>query len=153
MTFYTLDVWKPHGTNESDLPGSHRAKLPAFSRRGGLSNKLFLCSLPDSMDTVGDEPRNVLLRLYGAILQVGTRSLSVNVRQKKNKNKQNNKNTEKEETFKAKTTKNELGGAVRHTRRYKQAKRIAKYVDERKETWLVYTPNKMCAANTAHRMW
>lgn len=42
-----------------------------------MSNKLFLCSLPDSMDTVGDEPRNVLLRLYGAILQVGTHSLTV----------------------------------------------------------------------------
>ncbi|XP_040893501.1 choline kinase alpha isoform X1 [Toxotes jaculatrix] len=38
--------------------------------RGGLSNKLFLCSLPDSLDTVGDEPRSVLLRLYGAILQM-----------------------------------------------------------------------------------
>ncbi|XP_037308561.2 choline kinase alpha isoform X1 [Pungitius pungitius] len=38
--------------------------------RGGLSNKLFLCSLPDSVDSVGDEPRNVLLRLYGAILQM-----------------------------------------------------------------------------------
>ncbi|XP_074533037.1 choline kinase alpha isoform X2 [Halichoeres trimaculatus] len=37
--------------------------------RGGLSNKLFLCSLPDSVNTVGDEPRSVLLRLYGAILQ------------------------------------------------------------------------------------
>ncbi|XP_017284409.1 choline kinase alpha isoform X2 [Kryptolebias marmoratus] len=37
--------------------------------RGGLSNKLFLCSLPDSLDSVGDEPRSVLLRLYGAILQ------------------------------------------------------------------------------------
>ncbi|KAJ0029528.1 hypothetical protein NQD34_004525 [Periophthalmus magnuspinnatus] len=37
--------------------------------RGGLSNKLFLCSLPDCMDTVGDEPRSILLRLYGAILQ------------------------------------------------------------------------------------
>ncbi|XP_073328215.1 choline kinase alpha isoform X2 [Pagrus major] len=37
--------------------------------RGGLSNKLFLCSLPDSQDTVGDEPRSILLRLYGAILQ------------------------------------------------------------------------------------
>ncbi|XP_063756297.1 choline kinase alpha isoform X2 [Eleginops maclovinus] len=37
--------------------------------RGGLSNKLFLCSLPDSQRSVGDEPRNVLLRLYGAILQ------------------------------------------------------------------------------------
>lgn len=43
-----------------------------LSSRGGLSNKLFLCSLPDSLDTVGDEPRSVLLRLYGAILQVGT---------------------------------------------------------------------------------
>nr|XP_046249837.1 choline kinase alpha isoform X2 [Scatophagus argus] len=37
--------------------------------RGGLSNKLFLCSLPDSLDPVGDEPRSILLRLYGAILQ------------------------------------------------------------------------------------
>lgn len=39
--------------------------------RGGLSNKLFLCSLPDSIELVGDEPRSILLRLYGAILQVG----------------------------------------------------------------------------------
>ncbi|XP_067356918.1 choline kinase alpha isoform X2 [Channa argus] len=46
--------------------------------RGGLSNKLFLCSLPDSLGTVGDEPRSVLLRLYGAILQVGARSLKQN---------------------------------------------------------------------------
>ncbi|KAL0968141.1 hypothetical protein UPYG_G00262890 [Umbra pygmaea] len=38
--------------------------------RGGLSNKLFLCALPDHQTSVGDEPRNVLLRLYGAILQV-----------------------------------------------------------------------------------
>ncbi|XP_033941962.1 choline kinase alpha isoform X1 [Pseudochaenichthys georgianus] len=38
--------------------------------RGGLSNKLFLCSLPDSQLSVGDEPRSVLLRLYGAILQM-----------------------------------------------------------------------------------
>ncbi|XP_042352695.1 NLR family CARD domain-containing protein 3-like [Plectropomus leopardus] len=43
--------------------------------RGGLSNKLFLCSLPDSLDTVGDEPRSVLLRLYGAILQASQRSV------------------------------------------------------------------------------
>ncbi|XP_028651909.1 choline kinase alpha [Erpetoichthys calabaricus] len=38
--------------------------------RGGLSNMLFLCSLPDTVDSAGDEPRNVLLRLYGAILQM-----------------------------------------------------------------------------------
>ncbi|CAL8357494.1 unnamed protein product [Lota lota] len=38
--------------------------------RGGLSNKLFLCALPDRLDSVGDEPRSVLLRLYGAILQM-----------------------------------------------------------------------------------
>uniref|UniRef100_A0A8D3CE90 Ethanolamine kinase n=1 Tax=Scophthalmus maximus TaxID=52904 RepID=A0A8D3CE90_SCOMX len=43
--------------------------LTVFSSRGGLSNKLFLCSLSDSLDTVGDEPRSILLRLYGAILQ------------------------------------------------------------------------------------
>uniref|UniRef100_A0A8B9RGP0 Ethanolamine kinase n=1 Tax=Astyanax mexicanus TaxID=7994 RepID=A0A8B9RGP0_ASTMX len=38
--------------------------------RGGLSNKLFLCALPEEQQSVGDEPRNVLLRLYGAILQM-----------------------------------------------------------------------------------
>ncbi|XP_009325769.1 PREDICTED: choline kinase alpha [Pygoscelis adeliae] len=38
--------------------------------RGGLSNMLFQCSLPDTIETVADEPRKVLLRLYGAILQM-----------------------------------------------------------------------------------
>ncbi|XP_067850095.1 choline kinase alpha-like isoform X1 [Heptranchias perlo] len=38
--------------------------------RGGLSNLLFLCSLPDTKSCVKDEPRCVLLRLYGAILQM-----------------------------------------------------------------------------------
>ncbi|TRY66392.1 hypothetical protein DNTS_003357 [Danionella cerebrum] len=37
---------------------------------GGLSNKLFLCALPENQPTLGDEPRNVLLRLYGEILQM-----------------------------------------------------------------------------------
>ncbi|XP_034499808.1 choline/ethanolamine kinase isoform X1 [Ailuropoda melanoleuca] len=36
---------------------------------GGLSNLLFRCSLPDHLPSVGKEPREVLLRLYGAILQ------------------------------------------------------------------------------------
>ncbi|XP_041058510.1 choline/ethanolamine kinase [Carcharodon carcharias] len=36
---------------------------------GGLSNLLYLCSLPDHVLSVGDEPRRVLLRVYGAILQ------------------------------------------------------------------------------------
>uniref|UniRef100_A0A673TK37 Ethanolamine kinase n=1 Tax=Suricata suricatta TaxID=37032 RepID=A0A673TK37_SURSU len=38
--------------------------------RGGLSNMLFQCSLPDTVASVGDEPRKVLLRLYGAILKM-----------------------------------------------------------------------------------
>uniref|UniRef100_UPI00398E7BBC choline kinase alpha isoform X2 n=1 Tax=Pristiophorus japonicus TaxID=55135 RepID=UPI00398E7BBC len=42
--------------------------------RGGLSNLLFLCSLPDTKSCVKDEPRCVLLRLYGAILQ-GTEAM------------------------------------------------------------------------------
>ncbi|XP_029439072.1 choline kinase alpha isoform X2 [Rhinatrema bivittatum] len=42
--------------------------------RGGLSNKLFLCSLPDTVKTVADEPCSILLRLYGAILQ-GTEAM------------------------------------------------------------------------------
>ncbi|KAM8778965.1 choline/ethanolamine kinase [Rhynchonycteris naso] len=36
---------------------------------GGLSNLLFRCALPDHLPSVGEEPREVLLRLYGAILQ------------------------------------------------------------------------------------
>ncbi|XP_036616059.1 choline/ethanolamine kinase isoform X2 [Trichosurus vulpecula] len=36
---------------------------------GGLSNLLFRCSLPEEVPLVGDEPREVLLRVYGAILQ------------------------------------------------------------------------------------
>ncbi|KAM6961424.1 choline/ethanolamine kinase [Aplochiton taeniatus] len=36
---------------------------------GGLSNLLYLCCLPDHIHTLGEEPRRVLLRVYGAILQ------------------------------------------------------------------------------------
>uniref|UniRef100_A0A8B9T7C1 ethanolamine kinase n=1 Tax=Anas platyrhynchos TaxID=8839 RepID=A0A8B9T7C1_ANAPL len=36
---------------------------------GGLSNLLFKCALPEHILSVGDEPRQVLLRVYGAILQ------------------------------------------------------------------------------------
>uniref|UniRef100_H3DKR0 Ethanolamine kinase n=1 Tax=Tetraodon nigroviridis TaxID=99883 RepID=H3DKR0_TETNG len=36
---------------------------------GGLSNLLYLCSLPAHVPCVGGEPRQVLLRIYGAILQ------------------------------------------------------------------------------------
>lgn len=36
---------------------------------GGLSNLLYKCALPDHVQSVGDEPRQVLLRVYGAILQ------------------------------------------------------------------------------------
>lgn len=56
-----------------------RLPRPPFSR-GGLSNQLFLCSLPDSLHCVGDEPRSILLRIYGAILQVRATSLIVYLR-------------------------------------------------------------------------
>ncbi|XP_045892789.1 choline/ethanolamine kinase [Micropterus dolomieu] len=36
---------------------------------GGLSNLLYLCCLPDHVRSEGEEPRQVLLRVYGAILQ------------------------------------------------------------------------------------
>ncbi|XP_039987979.1 choline/ethanolamine kinase isoform X2 [Xiphias gladius] len=36
---------------------------------GGLSNLLYLCSLPEHVHPVGEEPHQVLLRIYGAILQ------------------------------------------------------------------------------------
>ncbi|CAG2178920.1 unnamed protein product, partial [Oppiella nova] len=31
----------------------------------GLSNQLYICSLPDNHKPIGDEPRDALLRLYG----------------------------------------------------------------------------------------
>uniref|UniRef100_A0A1A7Z0H4 Ethanolamine kinase n=1 Tax=Iconisemion striatum TaxID=60296 RepID=A0A1A7Z0H4_9TELE len=36
---------------------------------GGLSNLLYLCTLPDHVKCLGEEPHQVLLRVYGAILQ------------------------------------------------------------------------------------
>ncbi|XP_056622877.1 choline/ethanolamine kinase [Triplophysa dalaica] len=36
---------------------------------GGLSNLLYMCSLPDNVRPAGVEPQRVLLRIYGAILQ------------------------------------------------------------------------------------
>ncbi|XP_012504231.1 PREDICTED: choline/ethanolamine kinase isoform X1 [Propithecus coquereli] len=44
-------------------------ELRVYPVSGGLSNLLFRCSLPDHLPSVGEEPREVLLRLYGAILQ------------------------------------------------------------------------------------
>uniref|UniRef100_A0A8C4WH63 Ethanolamine kinase n=1 Tax=Gopherus evgoodei TaxID=1825980 RepID=A0A8C4WH63_9SAUR len=61
------------------LPGAWRGlqeeQLRISPIRGGLSNMLFQCSLPDTMETVADEPRKVLLRLYGAILQMGAEAM------------------------------------------------------------------------------
>uniref|UniRef100_F7BIE6 ethanolamine kinase n=1 Tax=Equus caballus TaxID=9796 RepID=F7BIE6_HORSE len=56
------------------LGGAWRRARPEELRvdpvSGGLSNLLFRCALPDHLPSVGAEPREVLLRLYGAILQV-----------------------------------------------------------------------------------
>ncbi|XP_023590279.1 choline/ethanolamine kinase isoform X1 [Trichechus manatus latirostris] len=48
---------------------SRRLSAPLWVRSGGLSNLLFRCSLPEHLPSHGEEPREVLLRLYGAILQ------------------------------------------------------------------------------------
>uniref|UniRef100_A0A8D0UD50 Ethanolamine kinase n=1 Tax=Sus scrofa TaxID=9823 RepID=A0A8D0UD50_PIG len=55
--------------------GTREPNPALVSRRGGLSNMLFQCSLPDTLATVGDEPRKVLLRLYGAILKMGAEAM------------------------------------------------------------------------------
>ncbi|XP_019510223.1 PREDICTED: choline kinase alpha isoform X2 [Hipposideros armiger] len=61
------------------LPGAWRSlredQFHISVIRGGLSNMLFQCSLPDTMATIGDEPRKVLLRLYGAILKMGAEAM------------------------------------------------------------------------------
>ncbi|KAL4622815.1 choline kinase alpha-like [Arapaima gigas] len=57
---------------------------PSIRCRGGLSNMLFLCALPETQKSIADEPRSVLLRLYGAILQ-----MSCNKGESKQSNKEN----------------------------------------------------------------
>ena len=39
-----------------------------FSIRGGLTNYLYLCSLPDDVESQSGEQRHVLVRIYGEIL-------------------------------------------------------------------------------------
>ncbi|XP_028814887.1 choline kinase alpha [Denticeps clupeoides] len=91
-----------HRSDEPDQPTKHKAFLwcreflhGAWKTvteddfqinviRGGLSNMLFLCALPENYPAVGDEPRNVLLRLYGAILQ-----MSCNKGEPRQSNKEN----------------------------------------------------------------
>ena len=40
-----------------------------FFDSGGLTNKLYLCSLPDGLERGQDEPYQVLMRIYGEIAQ------------------------------------------------------------------------------------
>ncbi|XP_017261049.1 choline/ethanolamine kinase [Kryptolebias marmoratus] len=47
----------------------HEADFQISIVSGGLSNLLYLCSLPDHVQCVAEEPHQVLLRVYGAILQ------------------------------------------------------------------------------------
>lgn len=37
--------------------------------KGGMSNMMYMCSIPEGMKTEGEEPRKVLLRIYGQIIQ------------------------------------------------------------------------------------
>ncbi|KAK2517207.1 Chkb [Columba guinea] len=77
------------GDGDGDVPAATRLQAYAWCREflagswkligpeefgiglvsGGLSNLLFKCALPEHILSVGDEPRQVLLRVYGAILQ------------------------------------------------------------------------------------
>ncbi|XP_075693417.1 choline kinase alpha-like isoform X2 [Rhinoderma darwinii] len=56
------------------LPGAWRfleeERFQMSVIRGGLSNMLFHCSLPEDEVYLGNEPQSVLLRIYGAILQM-----------------------------------------------------------------------------------
>ncbi|KAM6115499.1 choline kinase alpha isoform 3-T3 [Pterocles gutturalis] len=77
------------------LPGAWRAlredQLRISPIRGGLSNMLFQCSLPDTIETVADEPRKVLLRLYGAILQMRSCNKGESVQSQKENDLQSRK--------------------------------------------------------------
>ncbi|KAM4898390.1 choline kinase alpha isoform 3-T3 [Sylvia borin] len=77
------------------LPGAWRGlreeQLLISPIRGGLSNMLFQCSLPDTIETVADEPRKVLLRLYGAILQMRSCNKGESVQSQKENDLQSRK--------------------------------------------------------------
>ncbi|XP_050754020.1 choline kinase alpha isoform X3 [Gymnogyps californianus] len=77
------------------LPGAWRGlreeQLRVNPIRGGLSNMLFQCSLPDTIETVADEPRKVLLRLYGAILQMRSCNKGESVQSQKENDLQSRK--------------------------------------------------------------
>ncbi|XP_032914100.1 choline/ethanolamine kinase [Catharus ustulatus] len=77
------------GSEDGDVPAATRLQAYAWCREflagswklispeefgiwpisGGLSNLLYKCALPEHIPSVADEPRQVLLRVYGAILQ------------------------------------------------------------------------------------
>ncbi|XP_048158136.1 LOW QUALITY PROTEIN: choline/ethanolamine kinase [Corvus hawaiiensis] len=77
------------GDGDGDVPAATRLQAYAWCREflagswkligpeefgiwpvsGGLSNLLYKCALPEHIPSVADEPRQVLLRVYGAILQ------------------------------------------------------------------------------------
>ena len=46
----------------------HQTLNSLLNSRGGLTNYLYLCSLPDNVATAKDEERKVLIRIYGEIL-------------------------------------------------------------------------------------
>ncbi|KAM7019909.1 choline kinase alpha isoform 3-T3 [Passerculus sandwichensis] len=77
------------------LPGAWRGlreeQLRISPIRGGLSNMLFQCSLPDTIEAVADEPRTVLLRLYGAILQMRSCNKGESVQSQKENDLQSRK--------------------------------------------------------------
>ncbi|XP_044135837.1 choline/ethanolamine kinase isoform X1 [Bufo gargarizans] len=65
-----------HNTHGTPLTSNDSTPIPQLcsktlkhSNCGGLSNLLYKCSLADNVQTQSTEPRQVLLRLYGAILQ------------------------------------------------------------------------------------
>ncbi|XP_077120408.1 choline/ethanolamine kinase isoform X2 [Ranitomeya variabilis] len=64
---------RAHALCREYLRGAWRSISPEQMRvsvvSGGLSNLLYKCSLADTVQTQSTEPRQVLLRLYGAILQ------------------------------------------------------------------------------------
>ncbi|XP_073435414.1 choline/ethanolamine kinase isoform X1 [Dendrobates tinctorius] len=64
---------RAHSLCREYLRGAWRSIGPEQMRvsvvSGGLSNLLYKCSLADTVQTQSTEPRQVLLRLYGAILQ------------------------------------------------------------------------------------
>ena len=54
-------------TSKRELVGNCNCEHSLFICRGGLTNELYICSLPNNYPVINKEKKKVLLRIYGRL--------------------------------------------------------------------------------------